>query len=510
MPIWRIPNRLSVRQPQHAPAAAHYNEAAFRVPPDATRRTFGRARLLLLILLMASACDGAPPPPPKHLLLITVDTLRSDHVGAYGDELGLTPEIDRLAGESVLFTSAYAGSAFTLPSIAAILTGLYPEELGIWNNESGVPDSAETLASILRSRGWRTGAVVSNFVLRSSTGLDRSFDLFDDTFTNREATRKWPERIAPRTTDAALLALDDCTLGDAPCFLWVHYQDPHGPYTPPKKLRAKYIEAERARTDGSRRLPVGTNPLGLGGIPDYQFFEDQNEVAFYRAGYDAEIRLMDREVGRLLEGVKGRGLMDETAVVFAADHGESLGEGDYWFAHGAYLTDALVHVPLMIRVPGRSGDRRDDLVSLIDVVPTLLPLMLGGSPAAEPTALRGRNLLAEGASAESSTPYMATLGSSSIQRFGLVKGELKLVASYRDDKWSTELFERGSDGIDLSKTAAGEARKLRRELVEVRNSLEVPEARVRPKISPQERANLEALGYVERPEAIEAVPPPTP
>ncbi len=498
----RHSNRQSARKLRRSSQATRCGETRFLPRPLLSQRALVSALLVGPFLLLAMGCDREPepPPPPRHLVLITVDTLRSDHLGAYGSDLGLTPEIDRLARESTLFTSAYAASAFTLPSIAAILTGRYPEELGIWNNESGVPEWAETIASHLHVHGWNTSAVVSNFVLRSSTGLDHFFDTFDDTFPDREAVRKWPERIAPQTTDAALEALDDCAMDNEPCFLWVHYQDPHGPYTPPAKLRAQYIEAERSAERGTTLLPVGTDSQGLGGIPKYQFIEDQQEVAFYRAGYDAEIRLMDREVGRLLAGMDLRGLTEETAIVFAADHGEGLGEDDYWFAHGAFLTDALVRVPLLIRVPGRSPSRRDDVVSLIDILPTLDPLMLGDVLTEKTTTYRGRDLFARDAENQTSTPYMATLGSSGTQRYGLVRGDSKIVASYRDKKWSIELFNRDSDSIDRSNSAPGTTKRLRRALVAMRNSLEIPKTRVRPEISPEVRANLEALGYVARPE----------
>jgi arylsulfatase len=341
------------------------------------------ARALLAIALAAGCRDAAGP--PHHLVLITVDTLRADRLEAYGGALGLTPHLDALARQSEVFFRAYAPSSFTLPSVSAIMTGRYPQELGIWKNESGVPASASTLASELRGRGWRTGAVVSSFVLRKRSGMAAGFDLFDDVLPQREAVRKWPERIAGDTTAAALGVLEDCTAGaDTRCFLWVHYQDPHGPYAPPGDRRRRFLEAEREAPDGRRLLPVrGGAPLGT--IPPYQFLEGRRDVAFYRAGYDAEVQYMDEEVGRLLDAFAERGLAKRTAVVFAADHGEALGEGDYWFAHGEFLTDSLVRVPLLIRDPRRSPRRREDLVSLVDLYPTLLALV-AGAPPRTPTA----------------------------------------------------------------------------------------------------------------------------
>jgi arylsulfatase A-like enzyme len=181
------------------------------VPPTAARarQTRPSAPTHLLCLawsLLLATCGGAPPPPDV-LLLITVDTLRADRLGAFGSPLGLTPNLDALAEESALFTAAYAATPFTLPSLSALMTGRHPEELGIFRNESVLPETVPTLASELRDRGWQTQAVVSNFILRRSSGIGSGFDVFDDEFPQLEAVRKWPERIATGTTDAALRLL---------------------------------------------------------------------------------------------------------------------------------------------------------------------------------------------------------------------------------------------------------------------------------------------------------------
>ncbi|HEY5659049.1 MAG TPA: sulfatase-like hydrolase/transferase, partial [Myxococcota bacterium] len=164
-------------------------------------RTLWRSGLAVALLLFVVGCRGAPAPPTL-FVLITVDTLRADYLGAYGSSRGLTPRLDALAEESVVFASAYSATSFTLPSVSAILTGRYPEELGIWVNESAVPSSIPTLATVLREHGWRTGAVVSNFVLRASSGLAAGFDVYDDDLPQREAVRPWPERTAGDTTEA--------------------------------------------------------------------------------------------------------------------------------------------------------------------------------------------------------------------------------------------------------------------------------------------------------------------
>ena len=166
---------------------------------------------------MPFGCDRGPE-GPRLLLLVSVDTLRADRLGVYGSDLGLTPNLDALA-----FMAAYAAAPFTLPSVSALMTGRHPEALGIFSNESLLPASVPTLASELKRSGWKTRAVVSNFILRKASGIASGFETFDDLFPQVEIVRMWPERVAPDTTDAALELLDECAPGeDSRCFLWVH------------------------------------------------------------------------------------------------------------------------------------------------------------------------------------------------------------------------------------------------------------------------------------------------
>jgi arylsulfatase len=452
------------------------------------------APLLLLLALLGGGCRGESESlQPDLLLLVTVDTLRADELGAYGSGRRLTPNLDALAAESLVFERAYASASFTLPSIATLLTGRYPEELGIQSNESGLPQSVPTLATELAGRGWRTAAVVGNFVLRRSSGLARGFETFDDRFQQVEAVRRWPERIASDTTDAALGVLAECLAGGvAPCFLWVHYQDPHGPYDPPGERRARLLDAERAAPGGRRELPVGADHLGFGSIPAYQYMDEQREVAWYRAGYRGEIQYMDEQVGRLLAAVDDAGLRERTVVVFAADHGEALGENDVWFAHGARLGDELVRVPLLLRLPGRPPGRRSDAVSLRDVHPTLIARLTGVK--APPGA--GRDLLAPGAAETESEPYMATLGAGPQRRFAIVADGYKLITAERDGVFDSRLFRVGREDVDLSPAAPQLVADLRSRLAKLRDGLAAAPETVQD-LSEADRDRLRALGYAE-------------
>jgi arylsulfatase A-like enzyme len=374
-----------------------------------------RASAGLLVLacpLLCLACGEEP----RDLVLVSVDTLRADHLGAYGDGRGLTPHLDALAAESIRYERAYAPVPLTLPSLAGLLTGHHPDDLGVRDNVSRLPAGVTTLAQRLHEHGFRTGAVVANGIAREYTGLATGFEIYDVQFTLD--WRPGAEERTALTTDVALHVADALRQGrPGPLFLWVHYLDPHGPYEPEDADRERLLAGERQRSDGGRLLEVSPNSRGLGAIPRYQYQAPHHEVAWYRAGYAGEVARVDREVGRLLEGLAARGILERAVLVFTADHGEALGEDDYWFAHGERLGDASVRVPLLIRVPGRPPEVRPELASLLDVAPTLAHL--AGVPWEDASGIdllgaaagRPRSLLLATGEAASSSPGRALVGS---------------------------------------------------------------------------------------------------
>ena len=462
-------------------------------------RRFATACWLALLAVAACAPAAEPEPDaPRLLLLVTVDTLRADRLGAYGSERGLTPHLDALAADSLVFEVAYAPAPFTVPSLVSLHTGRYPAELGLQINLSELRPDVGTLAEVLLRRGWKTAAVVSNVVLRQRDDLARGFEIWDDTMEETEAVRLWRERTARPTTDAALALVDvwrsDPEVAGRPLFLWVHYQDPHGPYTPPAGWRERYTELEQ-RLAGERTLPEVVGSDGEGGIPRYQLLDERHEASFYRAGYAAEIAWMDAQVGRLLDALRERGLL--SSVVFAADHGEAMGEHDFWFAHGHHLTDEAVQVPLMLRLPGVAAGRRSDVASLVDLFPTLLAAATGSPP--DP-ALPGRDLLAEGAESRDSVPLLSTLSAYSKRRLGIVADGYKLILTRTNDVWHPQLFRRGHEEVDLAAPAPQVTARLREQLWALRDRHHAGELAPIRRISEQQRRQLEALGYVEAPE----------
>jgi arylsulfatase len=333
------------------------------------------ARAAALGLLALAACR---PPGPPNLLLVTLDTLRADHLGSYGFALETSPEIDRLARSGVLFERAVAASSTTAPSHASILTSRYTREhsVGYLTGRTRLAE-APTLAEQLRGAGYATAGFVSNPNLRRRLGFDRGFDHFDDELPKAEPNRPAQfERVAEETTARAIAWL--AAPRREPWFLWVHYQDPHGPYAPPPG------HADRFRVPpapGEAELEVLESNDGIGGIPAYQALPGLRLPSQYLGRYADEIFYADASLGRLLAAADDFAAGRETAVLLTADHGESLGEGGAWFVHFLVSTPQLSHVPMILTAPGVAPGRRSEPVSHVDVLPTLLELAGLSAPA---------------------------------------------------------------------------------------------------------------------------------
>jgi arylsulfatase A-like enzyme len=306
---------------------------------------------------------GAEDP---NIILISVDTLRPDHLGCYGYHRDTSPNVDAFAAESRIYERCFSQAPTTRPSCGTMVTGYYPHELKIFDNADKVSPAVVTVAESLREKGYRTIGVVSNFVLSKGGGFEQGFDYYDDRMDDLEMNRGMPERIAAKTTDTAidLLRLHH----DHKFFMWIHYQDPHGPYTP----RPPYDEVFLDRAVDPIELPVNETVSGKGGIPSYQALNGFRDYHYYLARYDGEIRYFDEHFGRLIEEIKALGLYDDALVLFTADHGEGMGEHDYYFAHGEYVYNSLVHVPLIVRLGEEGIGQRSDLARLVDIVPTIL------------------------------------------------------------------------------------------------------------------------------------------
>ena len=326
-----------------------------------------RLRALLLpgagaLLALAFACT-APARPSA--VLITIDTLRADHLGCYGYGRPTTPHIDALARESLLFERAYTTLPRTTQSVASILTGRYPKSHGARGLFARLPETNRTLAEILKEHGYATAAVVSNTFLRPGQGFEQGFDAYDN------PEERWDADAALAVTAGAVRWLD--AGGDrGPFFLWVHYLDPHWRYTPPAPWDRAFdpgFEGPFTLYDDLDRNRVTKGQVIFGDVLT------PRQVEHVAALYDGEIAASDAAVGVLLERLaRVRGPL---VVILTSDHGESLGDHGYHFAHGEYLYESSLRVPLLVRDPGAvaAGARATGLAENIDVAPTLLRLL---------------------------------------------------------------------------------------------------------------------------------------
>ena len=305
-----------------------------------------------------------------NIILITIDTLRADRLGSYGYPRKTTPELDELAQEGTIFTSFTSTASCTMPAVASLMTSLYPSFHSDWVADSQweivLYDDKPTLAETLAEEGYLTAAFVGNYLLRTERGFHRGFRVYDDTYTSAELVRGLPERTAVQTNQYVLNWL--ASAGEERFFLWVHYQDPHGPYVPPEGFLERFAELEDLSLPED--LPVN---FGKGGIPAYQYLDGIRSPRAYTLRYDGEIAHADELIGKLLDNIKESGLWDRSIVIVTADHGEAMGEHDYYFCHGHDLTEELIQVPLLVHLPGvMQVPEVDALASTIDIAPTIL------------------------------------------------------------------------------------------------------------------------------------------
>jgi arylsulfatase A-like enzyme/Flp pilus assembly protein TadD len=320
--------------------------------------SFRRLLFILTTLTALPVAAQTPAKPALNVVLITLDTLRADHVGCYGYKQIKTPNIDGLAADGVLFERAFSVVPVTLPSHSSILTGTYPMLSGMHDfSGNKLSPLQPTLASVLKQAGYQTGAVIGAAVLDSRFGLNRGFDFYYDHFDfNRldEANLEEMERPGNVVADVALDWL--AKNSQKKFFLWMHLYDPHFPY----HLSEPYSREYAAQP------------------------------------YDGEIAFADEQVGRLLRFLKEKGIYRNTVIVLCGDHGESLGEhGEK--THGFFIYNATMHVPLIIRLPenrlpeNAAARTVADPVSLVDLMPTVL----GAVGLEIPSQVQGRTLLSE-------------------------------------------------------------------------------------------------------------------
>ncbi|HWY19773.1 MAG TPA: sulfatase-like hydrolase/transferase [Candidatus Acidoferrum sp.] len=436
-------------------------------------------RQLAWIILLAGSVGAATSSPPKatqaprpSIILITVDTTRADRVGFLGSPRGLTPNLDAVAKQGVVFTRAYSHVPLTTASHATILTGTYPQFNHV--NDFGAPLAKDLpyLPSVLHEHGYKTAAFVGSVILDpvrgAAPGFDRGFDTYDAGFTPRlpgTDRYKTVERRGGEVVEHALAWLSK--QHGVPFFLWVHLYDPHAPYEAPEPFKTRYAAEP----------------------------------------YDGEIAYADSVLGKLLNQLRAGGLYDGALIAMMADHGEAFGEhGER--EHGIFLYDETLHVPLMYKMPrGRfAGKRIEARARLVDVAPTILEI----AGLAPPRLMQGESLMSmvkpHGSGAVATRPQMVpdrpayaetdyperAFGWSPVR--SLRTGRYLLIEAPRK-----ELYDQSVDlpaEHDLSSTASAVMDTLTSRLDEFRQKTASSTEALKPRVDPELVEKLAALGYV--------------
>jgi arylsulfatase A-like enzyme len=372
-----------------------------------------------------SSETGAPAPPNAgiNVLLVTIDTLRPDHLSSYGYPRKTSPSIDELAAKGVSFDLAFTYWPKTRGSFAAMFTSLYSSQHGLTVRERDLPDFNQTMAETFQKAGYRTAAAVDNGNLDPSLGFAQGFDEYEASWLRAETESERTE-IITRFGEEFLARRDE-----RPFFLWLHYVNPHTPYEPPEDL------LESFRDDGivARGTPL-PEVVGFHGGVNRNLAEragaNVRSWGDYVDRYDAEILFADQQVGRVLKALEASAWASATAVVLTSDHGESLGEHDYFFDHGDDLFNPSLRVPLILSFPGilPPGERVSGAVSTLDVFPTILDL----AQVSFPPGLMGKSVLPLVRGTRSSL-HEALFFQNDRHSMAISNGRLKLIAEPAQD-----------------------------------------------------------------------------
>ena len=435
---------------------------------EPVKRSFPKGLLLIpaLAVLGIVAFFVLRPRPTagagdRNLLVITVDTCRADHIGAYGSPTAATPNIDQLAAGGILFENCLTPVPLTLPAHSSIFTGRYPPGHKVRNNGTYRlgPDQA-TLAEILKDRGYRTAAFVASFVLLSKFGLNRGFEDYDDSLDARNLINNFKSEI-PGGEVYDKFKFWFQKHGSQKFFAWIHLYDPHVPYAPPKEFADKFPDSPQGR-------------------------------------YDGEIAYVDSIVGRIFSDLKDAGIFEKTVIVMCADHGEAFGEHGE-IEHGIFCYQDTLRVPLIIsnrELLPRSGKIRP-MVSLTDVMPTVLDLF-GIAP---PAGVQGRSLIPlirKGKPGEKRTFYLESMYGREEMGWaplaGVISGRYKYISLPQPELYDLESDPDEKHNLATEQSAV--SRELDGVLAGTVAGLAGSGGEAKTALSAEDRERLRALGYV--------------
>jgi arylsulfatase len=471
-------------------------------------------RQLLALAVAVSSLAGCPGPRQERarptasvhpaaagarvsVLLITIDTLRADHLGAYGYRRPTSPRIDAFARRATVFDQAYTYWPKTRGSFVGIMTGRFASQTGYGKTHPLLLEFNPTLASVLKDAGYETVATIDNPNVASSLGYARGFDRYRETWEEASLASEMDRARAITADGVRYLA---SAKPEHPFLLWLHYVNPHAPYEPPAPWDKAFLDEEALRGP-SLRAVNGFH----GGVPKPWSVPGKG-LGWYVARYDGEIAAADAEVGEVLEALERSAVRDRTLVVIASDHGESLGEHDYYFDHGENLFDSAMRIPLLMAGPGvLPGRRTDVLATTLDLVPTILDAV----KVSYPPDLAGESLL-PAARGERRPDRLRLHGQNDRNLLGSWDRRFKIVATPSDDGARYALYDRQADPgetRDATRASPQAAREERRELELFREQLDAWTVRTRrllegqtqvERLSPEACEKLKAMGYVQQ------------
>jgi len=336
----------------------------------------------------------------------------------------------------------------------------------------------------------QTAAVISNYVLRKARGWGQGFDVYNDKMDSKEENRPKPEKTAKEVTNNAIKILKK--FHKEQLFMWVHYQDPHGPYTAPENFRKLFLD------NSKKPLTLKTNDSvsGKDGIPAYQILGSNRDFNYYVSQYDSEIRYQNEQLKLFIDALKGYGLYDDALIIFTSDHGESMGEHGYYFSHGENLYNPLTHVPLILKYGDQLAGRRNDYVQHIDIVPTILNVL-----GLESNHLRGFDLRQQQKTEREIFALMISRGATEIQ-FSIIKNGFKLI--YAPSKEEYTMFNLKIDPQEMNNLIPDtqylektEELKATLHRIKKEDTLKLGSIKQTPKYTEKEKTILKSLGYVE-------------
>ena len=445
----------------------------------------------LLALLGLPGCDrgAAPPPGAPSVILVSIDTLRADRLGAYGYERPTTPALDQLAAGGVLFERAVAPAPWTMPSHASLLTGLLPARHGMLDVDRRLPDTTPTLAETIARAGFRTAAFVNSPYLVPKSGLVRGFEhyrYFDiaDPDSGRQV-------LSAEPAIAEICAWLDAH-GNEPFFLFFHTFDVHSDYQPGPRYREQFVRPYQGSFDG--------RSITLNRVRSGEIVPTAADVAHVSDLYDGAIRQLDDRLSKLFDHLRETGLAPHTYVMVTSDHGEEFFEHGS-VLHGRTLFEEVLHVPLLVRGPGvPAGLRIPALVALVDVPLTILGLL--GIPAETPgDGIDLRPLWQNGGTAApvraeafaEAAPWKLWRGAQG-HLIGVRTERFKLIRDLRSNR--TLLYDLVTDpdethnlSVERPEQVAALAQQLERYLAPVRREAPIGD------LSAEEIERLRALGY---------------